>query len=139
MFYDFRQNNSGGSFVYDEERGLSVSVIIEAESADDANDRAERIGLYFNGVDEGCDCECCDDRWSRAYKDDGDEVPSRYGTALPTERPKDEIEWVGKGNPTIFIHYLDGTLESLWPRVIWRGKGKGKGSAPSTIRFGVGA
>lgn len=119
MFYDFRQNNSGGRFLFDKGRGIGCYVIIEAESAADANDRAERIGLYFDGVDNEIDCECCGDRWSRSWRDEtGDKVPSRYGTALPTERPKNEIEWTGKGEPTVFIHYLDGGIESLWPRAV---------------------
>ncbi|MFE4367966.1 MULTISPECIES: DUF7296 family protein [unclassified Streptomyces] len=58
-FYEFHQNNSGGGFDYDEDNGISVYVIIEAGSADVANARAEKIGLYFDG--EG-DCPCCGDR-----------------------------------------------------------------------------
>ena len=46
-FYTFSQNNSGGSFVTDSIRGIGEYVIIEALNSNDANDRAERIGLYF--------------------------------------------------------------------------------------------
>lgn len=64
-FYQFRQNNSGGSFDYDDRSGLSVNVYIEAGTADEANSRAEDLGIYFDGVDNGSDCSCCGDRWYR--------------------------------------------------------------------------
>ena len=56
MFYTYRQNNSGGTFVYDESAGISVNVIIEANSREQAKRRAEQIGLYFDGQ---MDCDCC--------------------------------------------------------------------------------
>ena len=57
MYYHYRQNNSGGSFIVNSD--VTVNVIIEADSADDANEKAKDIGIYFNGVDEGIDCPCC--------------------------------------------------------------------------------
>ena len=62
-FYQYRQNNSGGSF--DEEMGLVVFV--EAGAAEEADHRAKGIGIYFNGVDSGSDCPCCGDRWSTTW------------------------------------------------------------------------
>jgi hypothetical protein len=109
MFYTFQQNNSGGRFERTEE--LDVYVVIEAESAEDANFRAEGLGIYFDGVDKDIDCPCCGDRW---YPEDGegDVVPSLYGT------PIDEEEF--KSNPYnrafragIIIHYLDGTKKEI--------------------------
>lgn len=61
MFYTFEQNDAGGDFL-----GGYESVVIEADTAEEANERAERLGLYFNGVNKGIDCECCGDRWTRA-------------------------------------------------------------------------
>ena len=29
----------------------------------DANDIAQGNGIYFNGVADGIDCDCCGDRW----------------------------------------------------------------------------
>lgn len=66
MFYRFHQNNSGGSFHHDEKRGIGYEVVIEADSAPAANAAAESIGLYFYGVSEGRDCECCGSRWYEA-------------------------------------------------------------------------
>jgi len=60
--FHYHQNNSGGYFDIDDD--LTKNVIIEASNKDEANDIAKRIGIYFNGVINGFDCECCGDRWS---------------------------------------------------------------------------
>lgn len=71
--FRFRQNNSGGEFIVDDTVG--VHVVIEAESADQANEVATKyLGIYFNGVDEGIDCECCGDRWDPVEGDGTDKV-----------------------------------------------------------------
>jgi len=77
-WFTFSQNNSGGSFVYDEKRGLTHFVVIEAATAAEANARAEAIGLYWDGCDSGRDCECCGDRWYPA-DGEGDAEPLVYG------------------------------------------------------------
>jgi hypothetical protein len=79
MFFTYNQNNSGGDFDIDERAGIAHYVLIEADSASEADERAEEIGLYFNGVDEGRDCECCGDRWYSPASYDIAEVPSVYG------------------------------------------------------------
>ena len=103
MFFTYNQNNSGGSFVFDERRGITHYVIIEAADAREANYRAERIGLYFDG--EG-DCPCCGDRWYEAWSDDeGDAVPSIYGE--PIQDFDFEFKWMGD-RPEAFVHFADG-------------------------------
>lgn len=62
MFYEFQQNNSGGSFTISEKDGIGQIVIIEAKDYREANERAEEIGLYFDGCYKGLDCSCCGDR-----------------------------------------------------------------------------
>lgn len=62
-FFCYRQNNSGGSFVVDD--NVTVNVYIQANSMDEANNIAESIGIYFNGCEMGRDCSCCGDRWYR--------------------------------------------------------------------------
>ena len=57
-FFTFYQNNSGGVF-----DGPAHYVIVEASDAEEAATRAETVGVYFNGVEDGLDCECCGDRW----------------------------------------------------------------------------
>jgi len=61
MFYRFKQNNPGGFFDYKPPFGLYV--YIEADSEDAAVNRAEEVGLYWNGQADGVDCSCCFDRW----------------------------------------------------------------------------
>lgn len=116
MFYQFRQNNSGGSFTYDENNGISVNVIIEANSVDEANMKAESIGLYFDGCDSGLDCECCGDRWyEQWHNEEGDLVPSVYDSPvnlstmeLDDEEPPYLMKWM-EGYEG-FIHYSNGKM-----------------------------
>lgn len=107
-FFEFRQNNSYGSFRFHREAGISVHVIIEADSAEEANMRAEAIGLYFDGVERGIDCLCCGDRWDAFFLcEEGDPVPSCYG--IPIEEYLPVMYWMG-GKPEAFIHYKDGRI-----------------------------
>lgn len=110
MFFSYSQNNTGGSFDYDEDAGISQWVIIEAEDEDEADVIAESIGLYFDG--EG-DCECCGNRWSYAYGP-GDSLPSIYSTPVwryYARESKLYIDWMGE-NPDAYVHYKDGTREA---------------------------
>lgn len=94
-WYEFSQHNTGGSFDHDPERGIGYSVWVEAESYEEANERAESIGLYFDGCDAGIDCDCCGDRWYRkgSYSS-GDPVPTRYGkTFEPADDKSPSVEW----------------------------------------------
>jgi hypothetical protein len=93
-YYEFDQNNSGGRFDVDDERGIGPSVWIEAVDVAQASSRAEDIGIYFEGVREGRDCECCGDRWSRPWRDDG------------KDKPEPNFGWT----KTAYIHQLDGEI-----------------------------
>lgn len=120
MFFTYNQNNSGGHFTFEPDKGISHFVIIEANSADEADRLAEEKGLYFNGCREGRDCSCCGDRWSQQYSDDG-------GTDEPTiyDSPVDKVvatnnmsgalddmtkvyAWVD--GPQGYIHYKNGAV-----------------------------
>jgi hypothetical protein len=105
-FYTFNQNNSGGCFVADKKRGISEFVIIEALNADDANTRAENIGIYFNGCEDGNDCPCCGDRWYQVSESDAEKIPSLYG------KPVEEAE-AGWSRKDVFIHYMDGKIKEV--------------------------
>jgi hypothetical protein len=104
-FYEFRQNNSGGSFAVDD--NVAHSVYIEAEDADRANEIALEKGLYFNGVDTGQDCNCCGDRW---YPTDDDEY-NIIEVVNSHEIFSYAYEKVEKGifGDKAFIHFLDGS------------------------------
>ena len=74
MFYQFDQNNSYGHFDVDE--NVCHRLFIEADSLEEATDKAESLGCYWDGVENGIDCPCCGDRW---YS--GDEVDlEKYAT-----------------------------------------------------------
>lgn len=60
-WYEFSQNNSGGSFDVDDK--VTHRVFIEAGSEHEATEKALELGIYFQGVDDGIDCPCCGDRW----------------------------------------------------------------------------
>lgn len=109
MFYHFHQNNSGGNFIYDYERGISCNVIVEADSIEDANERGLRVGMYYNGTASGRDCDCCGDRWSALWnygkEESGTATPEHYGepAALVEGYGWSDVEdWEG------FIHFKDG-------------------------------
>jgi hypothetical protein len=105
-FFTFDQNNPGGSFDYDLEAGISSTVIIEAADYEQANDRAEEIGLYFDGCYNDIDCECCGDRWCRAWDEDGKDKPSIYDTDVYEAK-------ASFFRNIVFIHYLDGKIEKV--------------------------
>lgn len=112
MYYTYRQSNPGGSFIQDDRVGQYV--IIEADNPRDANRHAERIGIYFNGVDEGRDCSCCGDRWYPAgdFSDKGTEQPTIY------DEPIDKFVESQLFSPlekimTVHIYRKDGGHEKL--------------------------
>lgn len=108
MFYHFSQNNSGGSFHFNEEKGITHHVVIEADNTSDANAIAEGIGIYFDGHG---DCSCCGRRWSSAEEYDGEEFPHVY-----REKVNDYVNnryfypWMEDGKE-VCVHYKDGRRE----------------------------
>jgi hypothetical protein len=102
-FFTFSQNNSGGSFARDNKNGIGEWVIVEADNADDANNRAESLGIYFDGCEIGMDCDCCGDRWYRASEMDGTATPEIYGEPI-------EICEKSFYRKDVFVHYMDGTF-----------------------------
>ena len=72
-YFKFRQNNSFGVF-----RGAPL-IFIQADNAADANRIAQNHGVYFNGIADGLDCDCCGDRWYPVSDDDAQDQPSSYG------------------------------------------------------------
>lgn len=107
MFYTFNQNNSGGDFDFDKVAGITHYVIIEADSADEANAKALEIGLYFDGAH---DCPCCGNRWSEVWGGYGvSEVPSIYEEPIETYLAGDSMRWMEPG-AEIVVHYADGRM-----------------------------
>lgn len=104
MFYTFRQNNSRG--VFDRDAHVDEFVIVEGDTIEQVTDRAQDIGVYFNGCDRGLDCDCCGDRWYAPYEGDDelDEVPSTYG------QPLKKIKSKRTKGCNVIIHYADGKV-----------------------------
>lgn len=108
-FWTFNQNNSGGSFDFDEKAGITHIVIVEAENKEDATIRAESIGLYWDGCADGRDCECCGDRWSPPWsEDDGKPEPMYYDQ--PVANATGFITWMEPGKE-IAVHYQNGDIK----------------------------
>jgi hypothetical protein len=58
-FYVYRQNNSGGYFVKDE--NVSIHVIVEADTEEQANEKFDEI---LDGDSQYTTyCPCCGERW----------------------------------------------------------------------------
>ena len=110
QFFTFDQNNSFGTFKYDKEKGITRTVIIEAVDVDDSVNRAENIGLYFEGISDGIDCPCCGDRWRKPWSDDGTEVPEYYGEDVRREL-SNTYRFLKDDQQEIAVHYLDGRIE----------------------------
>lgn len=104
MFYLFVQNNSGGIFHIDAESGIGVNVAFEANSEEEAFERAQNV-IYFNGVLEGRDCPCCGDRWS-VYADDSAE------TLEELYKCKYKNTWSDE-DYTMYVHMLDDTIIAM--------------------------
>lgn len=115
-FYEFNQNNSGGSFDTDEK--LCHILFIEAENVQQANKIAEGLGVYFNGCDNGIDCSCCGDRW---YEADGyneinlNKLSKAYKIEFNTiedyaQCVADRYGWT---NPDSRIFYLSGKINEI--------------------------
>lgn len=105
-FWEFNQNNSGGSFDFNEEAGITHIVLIEANSKEQAVAKAVGIGIYFDGCEDGTDCPCCGDRWSTPWGD-GDKEPQVYGKPFKEHTVG---RWMDAGKE-ICVHYLDGRKE----------------------------
>lgn len=106
-FWTFNQNNSGGHFTFDEDAGITHFVVIEAVDVDHANARAQSIGLYFGGFG---DCPCCGDRWSPAWKDEGEDEPKVYDMPVSEYAPNFGRGWMEEGKE-IAVHRLNAPVE----------------------------
>jgi hypothetical protein len=107
MWHCFVQNNSGGNFRFSKEKGISHIVLIEGTSIENITERAERIGLYFDGSG---DCRCCGNRWYEPYNA-GDAEPLVYGESYKKYKP--QMFWMTP-NPEGFIHPLKGKFKALY-------------------------
>ncbi|MNB81421.1 hypothetical protein D3C75_282030 [compost metagenome] len=94
-YFHFRQNNSGGYFIVNDD--VAINLIVEAMNANDAEQR-----MYDITADYSQYCSCCGERWSSWIDDeDGTTEPTIYGRKLD-ERSE-----------SIIIHHIDGRKEKV--------------------------
>lgn len=93
MWYHYRQNNSGGSFDIVPEEGIGPHLYIEAKHSEQADQLAMDLGLYFEGVEAGLDCDCCGDRWEEVYYGEDKIDISKYSFLFHDE---------------VYLHPIDG-------------------------------
>ena len=106
-FYTFGQNNPGGSFIVDDT--VCHFVIIEADTAGEANDLAEYKGIYFNGCDDDIDCPCCGDRWYTVGKYDETDEPLIY-----SEKPENYSDmFTERGGVYCRVYYQNGDVKEF--------------------------
>lgn len=153
-FYQFNQNNTGGSFITDE--NLCHRLFIEAKDENEACEIAERLGVYFNGCEEGMDCPCCGDRWYRPnevaipYKygaftlEQAEKIAEKYGATVERREKKNSYkdrmwdvvfplemyakylaEEYGWTSPDVRIFYKDGTVKEIESSKVQKTKKKG--------------
>ena len=105
-YFTFHQNNSGGVYELDQDKGIAEQVVVEAHDWSHANVLAQRIGLYFDGVVGEQDCSCCGDRWyAKEEREHGDPVPSYYGVPLSSAK----VLSLHREYPVnTYVHLLDG-------------------------------
>ncbi len=119
-WYEFDQNNSGGVFVMNED--VSIKVFIQAKHTPSANQIAEDIGIYFDGCEQGMDCDCCGDRWYRVgdhlasfttyfWRGENAEYDniSDYAQALANDSM-----WAKKGKPAMILYFANGSIKRFY-------------------------
>lgn len=98
LWFSYRQNNSGGYYVRDE--NVDEWVFVQALNRKEADARAEMF------LDNSDSCPCCGDRWYFGWDDDepGDLEPMIYGE--PVSRPMES------GREYAYVlHFADGRRE----------------------------
>lgn len=119
---------------YDTEAGITLTILVEAESAEAANTRAQNIGLSF-------EAEAIPEQWGMdlVHQREGTEPPRMYrwvpvtddwhGFDSPEEALDDSDEYLlfnpwevdpGFQGWPVFVHREDGTFDNWAPHVVWR-------------------
>jgi hypothetical protein len=119
FWYEFRQNNSGGHFDIDDD--VAPRVLIQAATPSEANARAEQVGIYFDGCRVGMDCDCCGDRWDKAWDalEDftvyswketgaGGRNTVTYDSVFDYAQAVADEGWGGKEKPEVIVYFADG-------------------------------
>lgn len=111
-WYEFTQNNTGGSFDVDDE--ICHRLFIEADSESEAEEKAFDMGVYYDGCFNGSDCSCCGDRW---YSPDEVEFPIDWGNEkikTPEQYAQKLADQYGWTKPDARIFYKAGRVVEIF-------------------------
>ena len=113
-WFCFYQNNSGGYW-----KGPARFVLVETDTEDAACEKAEEVGVYFDGCETGDDCHCCGDRWSRFMVKPLDH-PTVCGKNVLEDLP-DPFLWdagrsIGIAEPLVLLVYANGEKKELFAK-----------------------
>jgi hypothetical protein len=122
-WYEYRQNNSGGSFTSNDD--VAHYVLVQATSPKEANDKAESFGVYFDGCHNGYDCTCCGDRWYEVrdplteFKVWGFRASKECDTVVDyAEALTYDDSFAKEGTSVVVVYFADGTKQ------VFKKKGK---------------
>lgn len=114
-FYKWQQNNTGGIFVTNDK--LCHQIIIEADTEEESEQKAFDMGVYYDGVESGDDCDCCGDRW---YSPDKYEFPFTYSIGIVFDNVEDYAQYLadnfGWTIPDIRIFYKNGEVREVFSK-----------------------
>lgn len=94
-YYVYKQSNPGGCEYYIYNKKITAYIFIEANTPKESNKIAKSIGIYFDGVKNGIDCSCCNDRWtpininSKKYND-----PEEYFNESYVKSDRDRVKFI---------------------------------------------
>lgn len=112
-WYEFSQNNSGGEF--DVNDNVCHRVFIQSENEEKATEKAVKLGMYFDGVAGGMDCECCGDRWSNPCELT---FPYKYTNEMTFETVEDFAQYLaneyGFTVPDCYLYYGNGKKKKIF-------------------------
>lgn len=115
-FFQFDQNNSGGSFITNDK--VCHRLFIEADSVEEAVEKAENLGCYWYGIDNGMDCPCCGDRWCNSPWEN--DYPMEYDkkNKIVFNSAEEHAQYLandfGWTSPDVRIFYADGTVKEIF-------------------------
>lgn len=118
MFYSISQNNSGGSFIQDD--NVDQIVIIEADTAKEAEEYLDDL-VNMNGYNDNS-CPCCGDNFYVGfYEGDASDHPKTpYGEDLIVSKLEGFSAYYSR---FAVIHYKNGQkkrydrLENTWMEI----------------------
>lgn len=109
MFFHYYQNNPGGTTF--KNSSVCSLVVIEAKNYQKANEKAQSIDIYFDGVRNGHDCQCCGNRWTPHYENakgrhtleiDGQPIDAGYTTEK------------NDSHPAVMVYFKNGSKQDYY-------------------------